>query len=260
LKCAKCHIPGEQKSFVESFKLVKQKCADCHEDKHKGQFVQTYANDCSRCHTEDAYSPCTYSIEQHRHTQFELTNAHLSVPCKDCHEKKEDWIFQFKRISCELCHHDQHNGQFAGFMKTGSCENCHSTISWKSSVFDHSQTSFPLIGQHASAACSKCHIKEANTSNVRYKGTTRECSDCHTDPHAGQFIAKGKTDCSMCHTPIGRRALIFRHNLQSTFALTGSHQQVECGGCHKPELRNGKVVIRYKPIALTCESCHQGKL
>ena len=253
LKCNKCHQANGKQSFTNTFKLAKKTCIDCHEDKHKGQFKQKYGNDCSRCHTEEAYSPSTFSFEQHQLTKFVLTNAHLTVPCRECHFKEQDWIFHFEKTSCESCHKDPHNGRFAEFIKEQSCAACHGTDSWKHIVFDHSKTAFRLVGQHATVTCNKCHAKE-------FKGTSRECNECHTDPHAGQFIDKGKTDCSRCHTPIGRRALVFRHDVQSTFALTGLHVKVECGACHKPEMKNGKLIVRYKPLSSKCESCHQGKI
>lgn len=253
LKCSACHTTEGNRTFKNAFKLDKKACADCHEDKHKGQFAQRYANDCSLCHTEVAYSPSTFTFDQHRKSKFILADAHLTVPCKDCHFKGNDWKFYFTSSACETCHKDRHEGRFAEFMKQKSCDACHGVASWKTIQFDHAKTAFPLIGQHTTVACARCHTST-------YKGTGRECSDCHTDPHAGQFMDKGKTDCALCHTPIGRRALIFRHNIQSSFALTGAHAKAECGACHKPEMRNGKLVVRYKPLSSKCESCHQGKI
>jgi hypothetical protein len=253
LKCNKCHSVEGKQTFKNSFKLPKKTCIDCHEDKHKGQFVQNYANDCSRCHSEDGYSPSTFGFDQHGKARFALTNSHLTVPCRECHGKQTELVFHFEKLTCESCHLDNHKGRFTEFMKEKSCEVCHASSSWKVIQFDHSRTSFPLIGQHMSIACARCHEKG-------YKGIGKECADCHTDPHTGQFSDKGKTDCSRCHTPIGRRALIFRHNLQSNFALTGEHAHVECGACHKPQMRNGKLVVLYKPLSTKCESCHQGKI
>ena len=144
-------------------------------------------------------------------------------------------------------------------MKERSCDVCHSTAIWKTLVFDHSRTRFPLIGQHAFVACARCHTTEADHTAPRYRGTSKECSDCHIDQHAGQFATAGITHCGECHSPIGRRALLFRHDLQSTFALSGAHANVDCSGCHKPDEQNGKRFIRYKPLSTKCESCHQGK-
>ena len=251
--CSECHKGGGKRTFEASFKLKKEACIDCHEDKHKGEFAEKYGNDCSKCHTEDAYSPSTFSFDRHGETRFQLTGSHQAVPCRECHMIQNDWVFHLKSVACESCHKDHHEGLFSEFMKDKSCDACHSPLLWKAIQFDHSKTSFPLIGQHTLVECSRCHTK-------RYKGTASDCADCHSDPHAGQFTDKGKTDCSRCHTPIGRRALVFRHDIQSTFALTGAHANVECGACHKPEMRSGKLVVHYKPLSSKCESCHQGKL
>ena len=259
LNCEKCHLAGPKQSFKSSFKLSQKMCVDCHEDKHQGQFVQAYANDCSQCHTEAGFSPSTYSFEKHQRSRFILASSHLTVPCRDCHVKQKSWVFQFDKLTCESCHKDHHEGVFIELMKERSCDVCHTEITWKKVTFDHARTKFPLVGQHTFAPCDKCHIKQGGTSVVAYRGTSSVCADCHTDPHAGQFADKGKTDCANCHTPISRHATVFQHNIQSTFILTGAHGKVECGACHKPELRSGKIVIRYKPLSQKCESCHQGK-
>ena len=259
LQCAQCHNAIGTQSFSLSFKLSKKACADCHEDRHRGQFKEKYTNDCSRCHTEQEYSPSTFSFEQHQNTRFVLAGAHAAVPCRDCHKKQADLVFRFAGITCSSCHTDRHNGQFNELMKERSCDVCHSTAIWKTLVFDHSRTRFPLIGQHAFVACARCHTTEADHTAPRYRGTSKECSDCHIDQHAGQFATAGITHCGECHSPIGRRALLFRHDLQSTFALSGAHANVDCSGCHKPDEQNGKRFIRYKPLSTKCESCHQGK-
>jgi hypothetical protein len=253
VRCSKCHSTEERQTFKNAFKLVKKTCIDCHEDKHTGQFAQKYGNDCSKCHNEESYSPSTFTFNQHGKGRFALTGSHLTIPCRQCHLKQKELVFHFKSVLCESCHKDRHEGRFAELMKDKSCDVCHGSSYWKTVHFDHSGTSFPLIGQHASVACSRCHEKG-------YKGIGKECADCHSDPHAGQFSDKGKTDCARCHTPIGRRALVFRHDIQSTFALTGVHAKLECGACHKPQMRNGKLIVLYKPLSSRCESCHQGKI
>ena len=259
LKCLQCHSVTGNQSFVHSFKLSKKTCVDCHEDRHRGQFKEKYTNDCSRCHTEENYSPSTFSFEQHQNARFVLTGAHRAIPCRNCHQKQTELVFRFAGITCSNCHTDHHNGQFNEIMKERSCDACHSTAIWKTIVFDHSQTSFPLVGQHATVACARCHTTGTDHAGTHYRGTSKECSDCHIDQHVGQFATAGITHCGECHSPIGRRALLFRHDLQSTFALTGDHAKVDCSGCHKPDEQNGKRFIRYKPLSTKCESCHQGR-
>jgi hypothetical protein len=255
LRCDQCHtLKGKQ-----VFRLAKKSCPDCHEDRHHGEFREMYANDCSVCHDEQGFRPSTFSLEKHARTRFALNGAHAAVPCEECHKQQPKLFFHFDKTNCEKCHKDYHKGRFSELMNEKSCDICHSPVDWKMVLFDHSLTTFPLIGFHASVACSRCHLKGSGGTTEQYHGTSKECADCHVDQHDGQFANKGKTNCALCHSPLGRRALLFRHDIHSTFALTGAHAKVECGGCHKPELRNGKNVVHYRPLSSNCESCHQGK-
>ena len=45
----------------------------------------------------------------------------------------------------------------------------------------------------------------------------------------------------------------FDHNRESSFRLTGAHENAACSGCHVLDLAG---VIRYKPLAGDCASCH----
>jgi hypothetical protein len=55
--------------------------------------------------------------------------------------------------------------------------------------------------------------------------------------------------------------LVFDHEKQSTFALTGAHKRVECRQCHREERRGERTFIRFKPMSAKCESCHaQGSI
>ena len=76
------------------------------------------------------------------------------------------------------------------------CSLCHQSTSWKVDLkkveFDHSSTSFDLVGQHKSVDCKSCHqtLKFKEIENT-------DCISCHTDLHKGTV---GK-DCARCHTP-----------------------------------------------------------
>ena len=167
-------------------------------------------------------------------------------------------MFRFTGVRCESCHKDQHGGQFKSLMAQQSCAACHSTEEWKLQRFDHSKTSFVLAGKHATVPCSGCHKPQKNGKAVvvQYRGVTTRCESCHTDPHARQFDVSGSTSCTGCHTSEGWQQLVFDHNRQSTFQLTGAHVKVQCRACHKEERLGRKVVIQYKPISTKCESCH----
>jgi hypothetical protein len=259
LECRQCHETTGKHSFAQSFKLLKTTCAECHKDPHKGVFQRAYANDCSLCHNEETFIPSTFTLEHHQRSRFPLTGAHTAIPCRECHMSQKKLIFSFNRMACESCHSDRHEGRFASIMKGQSCDVCHVTNEWKKILFDHTQTRFSLIGKHAIVACEDCHKKFGSTI-VMYKGTSTKCGDCHADPHQGQFSEEKGEICSRCHMPVGWKNLLFDHNAQSSFALTGAHANVACVSCHPQGQQEGKIFTRYKPLATKCESCHQGKL
>ena len=254
--CEKCHGTAGKKTFAQAFKLTKTACADCHEDAHRGQFLAAFKNDCARCHTEESYRPSTYTIARHAGSRYPLAGAHLAVPCRSCHEKNRRLEFRFATFACTECHTDPHGGRFADVMKDRGCRTCHATTAWGAVVFDHAGTGFPLTGAHERAACTDCHKKGAGSSAVQYKGTTAVCGGCHADPHAGQFTENGQTPCERCHSSAAWKSLLFRHNLQSSFPLTGGHERVKCEGCHPVERIGGVLAVRYKPLSSKCESCH----
>ena len=154
-------------------------------------------------------------------------------------------------------------------------------------AFDHSQTGYRLEGRHTGLTCEACHQERlggqrqalagrgvnvsrtflglrtacaschADEHNGQFEG--RDCASCHADIHRGQFTKNGQTPCSTCHMASGWTDLLFKHDQQSSFALTGAHRQVACGGCHRPERAGDTVFVRFKPLPTACESCHQGK-
>ena len=94
---------------------------------------------------------------------------------------------------------------------------------------------------------------------MRPKQAPGDCSDCHRDPHQGQFAAQiAADDCAACHTTESFSKVHFDHDRESRFPLTGAHSKAPCAGCHKREAirPGGPEAIRYKPIAKSCTSCH----
>jgi hypothetical protein len=263
LQCEKCHKPTtERKTFARRFLLAYGNCTDCHVDYHKGQFTKKYADDCAVCHTENSYKPSKFTLAQHSESRFPLNGAHGAVLCNDCHRKagQAESVFRFASVRCEACHADKHNGQFNKLMADLSCRRCHSTSDWKTLSFDHVSTKFQLVGKHLSVPCADCH-KEQVVSGVRstkYQGVSTECQSCHKDVHFAQFARDGETKCTICHSPVSWHTLLFNHETQSAFQLTGAHKNVPCRSCHKEEKVSGQTFVRYKPLPTKCESCHQG--
>jgi hypothetical protein len=263
LQCDKCHKQTPQKpTFVRRFFIPYGKCLDCHTDYHKGQFTKKYADDCALCHTENSYKPSSFSLKSHSDTRFPLKGAHAAVLCNECHKKsgQTEAVFAFVSVRCESCHADKHNGQFNKFMADSGCARCHSTSDWKTVSFDHVSTKFQLVGKHLAVRCSDCHREQiaAGVKRVVYQGVATECQSCHKDVHAGQFAQGGESKCASCHSPIAWRTLLFNHETQSVFQLTGAHKNVPCRSCHKEEKVLEQKIVRYKPLPTKCETCHQG--
>ena len=274
VECAKCHIPKGKDTL---FKIKFQRCTDCHKDEHDGQFAAApYLNACERCHTLQGYKPSTFTLARHKETHFVLTGGHVAVPCSDCHKEQEYAqgtskpvvFYHWKNLTCTTCHQDPHKGQFDKRMQqaradgtVAGCEGCHSTKSWRElSLFDHSKTSFPLVGAHKATACIDCHKPpnlETKLIAADFTAAPTRCDDCHADIHGNQFVRNGVTSCVDCHNSAKWKPSLFDHDKRTAFALQGLHKNVRCEGCHK-EMRmvEGKNVLFYKPTPKQCEGCH----
>lgn len=264
LKCEQCHAKNKKDKNAAGeigFKITQFKeCKNCHADAHAEQFGhRADGGRCESCHTENGFTPSTFSFAEHTKVRFTLTGAHAAIPCIKCHadnkvRAKSTKIFHWNEIpSCTTCHTDIHKGQFAARMTNG-CETCHSTQSWQEVSFSHAKTNFPLRGKHAAIPCSQCH--KAEKGFVHYKGVKKECNACHKDQHAEQFAKNGTTMCEPCHTDNSWRPAQFEHNTQSRFALTGKHAAVPCNQCHKQGVINRQITVIYKPLGTTCVDCH----
>jgi Cytochrome c7 and related cytochrome c len=272
VECSQCHIPRGRETL---FKIKFERCTDCHSDRHAAQFINSpYFNACDRCHTLEGYKPSTFTLAHHKETRFVLTGGHLAVPCGDCHKESAGFqpkpavVYHWKSLSCTSCHADPHNGQFKERMRevrsdktVAGCEACHSTKSWKDlSRFNHSTTTFPLVGAHRATPCLDCH-KPANLGtkviNVDFKRAPTQCEDCHLDVHGQQFSQGQVTHCVGCHNTFKWKPSLFDHDGRTGFPLRGAHQNVRCAECHKlTKLVAGKTVLFYKPTPKECEACH----
>ncbi len=258
--CEKCHKPSPKGVPGRRLKLAYNRCTNCHADYHQGMFGARYGNDCVACHSPAGFRPSSFTLAAHRDSRFPLSGAHVAIPCEKCHTRKEGvpTLMRFVNLRCEACHKDKHGGQFAREMVEKSCAACHSAEDWFPRSFDHSRTQFALSGKHVQTKCEKCH-KEKSVKGVmvaQYKGVSTKCESCHQDVHVGQFAVRAETDCAPCHQPEGWKVLVFDHNKQSVFELSGAHKRTECRQCHKDERRGETTFVRFKPVPTKCESCH----
>lgn len=220
--CETCHVNRKWTGLDTA-------CASCHakDDAHKGKF----GSDCAKCHNANGWDD-TANFD-HSVTGFALTASHRDVSCEKCHADKH---FANTPTNCAGCHasDDQHKGALGT-----SCESCHKPTRWSDASFNHSTTSFKLVGKHSGVACEQCHTKAPPSA------TSTTCVSCHAsqDKHNGSF----GTVCETCHNPSSWSDAHIDHS-KFAFKLTGAHAGVTCSKCHT----GGNP----KNTPTACASCH----
>ena len=194
--CLSCHQNG-------TFTATPTNCYECHQSQYSSTTSPNhvsggFATACQVCHSTAAWQPATFD---HNSTKFQLTGAHLPVPCQTCHTNNN---YQLAYTGCYSCHATDYSGTTnpnhtsTGFPTT--CETCHTTTAWTGATFNH--TWFPTSHGNAGGVCSSCHT---NLSNY----TQFQCTQCHTqsqtDPHHSgvRNYVWNSTNCYSCH-PNGR--------------------------------------------------------
>jgi len=237
--CLQCHSAGRG--------IAAEKCLTCHKPiadrmTQKKGVHRNVTTDCVSCHVEHAGVDAElrpFNTQRFNHatdTGFPLDGQHASLAnnCAACHKTRS---FLTASPSCASCHTDAHKGSLGT-----DCAKCHTTtvkFAESRTKFDHSRTSFPLVGAHASVTCASCH------TSPTYKGVTASCASCHKDPHREQFGSA----CASCHTSQTWRTTKIDHS-RTAFPLRGQHASVTCVSCHT------KPALQVKPKSDTCASCH----
>ncbi|MEI6748088.1 MAG: hypothetical protein WCM93_02900 [Bacteroidota bacterium] len=212
---------------------------------------------CKDCHKTDGWKVDLKTISfDHDGTKFPLVGQHQDVTCKACHTSLE---FTKAATDCNSCHTDIHQ-QTVGL----ECARCHTPNSWVVSNIAqiHQQSSFPLLGPHATVDCYGCHtniVPSAKTSAgtaslLRFDVLGVECYDCHrisyestTKPnHAANNYS---TNCTDCHKMNGLTWPEVTNTDHNFFPLTKGHAIEDCGRCHKS--------MPYSSASSECFSCHQ---
>lgn len=244
-ECSKCHDRADRAAQSGL-------CMACH--KEVGADVRSHSGfhgrlpgieqgQCSACHAEHLGRAAdivkfTKSAFDHSRTDYPLEGAHSSAACAGCHKAGQK--FRLAPHACIDCHRsdDAHGGKFGT-----ACADCHKVNAWAGVRFDHSKTGFALRDRHQQVTCDACHFGK------RFKDTPTKCVACHApdDVHAG---SRGP-DCASCHTTAGWKTSEFDH-AKTGFALTGSHADVDCKGCHKTA--NIK-----DPLPRNCVGCHRAE-
>lgn len=251
-RCNDCH------KTILTAKIKHEKCMDCHTDYHKGEFLIVNLNrDCSECHSVNGFHPSLFTIARHNDAKFNLTGAHLAVPCQSCHLKQETWHFRNVGNECIECHSNIHGNELTQkFMPENKCTSCHETDNWKTINFNHVLTEFNLEGKHREVSCGKCHTLITDESKVfKFASTKSNCESCHKDIHFNQFAIKENSDCLRCHSFENWKPEKFDHE-KTKFSLLGAHSKIACNQCHQLITVEGNTFTKYKLEDFKCASCH----
>ncbi|MFQ6613267.1 MAG: cytochrome c3 family protein, partial [Fidelibacterota bacterium] len=195
----------------------------------------------------------------------DIGKKEVSDGCQKCHtplleriEAKKGYHAD-KAENCQACHSD-HNGRDFEL------------VYWPKDIknFDHDETGYTLSGKHRDTKCRDCHQqKNIVDTMVRswagdhprfhvldrtFLGLGTACLTCHEDTHKDEVSDK----CAQCHNTLDwkKAADEFDHS-RARFLLTGAHQKVPCGKCHKiPD--NAQKVWQLTGMAYDqCGRCHE---
>ena len=240
--CASCHLDG-------LIKGTPTRCYDCHWIRRQDDPYRTrLGNECEECHRPTSWTAVTWS--HGARTGMPLNAAHRNLNCDACHK---DRVFTSANFDCYSCHREDYeetddpNHLRAGFPTT--CDSCHlpSQASWEQASFNHASI-YPLVGVHATQACSSCH------KNNIYAGTPRDCYGCHRTDYEStrdpNHVAAGfPTQCELCHLPSQTSWEQASFNHASIYPLVGVHAMQACSSCHKNNI--------YAGTPRDCYGCHR---
>ena len=243
--CQDCHASGYTGTPTDCYSCHQQDYESVQDPNH---VLGGYSTNCTECHTTNGWDDITNF--NHNNTRFPLTGAHITVDCNGCHIQG----YNNTPLECFGCHEPDFNNSTnpnhlaAQFPIT--CQDCHETIAWVPSTFDHDGQYFPIYaGKHAGewTLCSDCHQVPSNF-------TIFTCISCHEhnqqdmdNEHQGvQGYIYTSEACLSCH-PTGEKGNAFNH-ANSNFPLTGAHITLDCQECHQ----NG-----YAGTPIECVACHQ---
>ncbi|NCA75908.1 MAG: 4Fe-4S dicluster domain-containing protein [Alphaproteobacteria bacterium] len=105
--CRSCHFPKEKNGQTkQQFAGLASACTNCHTDIHYGQFNESGATNCLRCHKPEHWSIGSFD---HDKTSFKLDGQHQKVPCYKCHKpvslnNQVFILYKIKESKCENCH------------------------------------------------------------------------------------------------------------------------------------------------------------
>ena len=268
--CASCHVSN-------NYSLSSADCYGCHSAVFQGTATiggsvpnhitagfPTTAAQCASCHPITTWAAGVFN---HSTTGFPLTNSHATAACALCHIGG-NYALSIAPTDCgnSGCHlSTNYGGGWQGtanpthsaagpLFAVANCTNCHTTVSFTTSMFDHSTTGWALTGMHVSppAPCAACHVSN------NFSLTSTACYGCHTTEWNSTTTLGGTvpnhitsgfpTDCSICHSTANWTTSTFNH-ATTTFPLTGAHTTTACALCHVNGNYSGT-------LPTNCYGCH----
>ncbi len=230
VNCQDCHVSGYTGTPTDCYSCHQQDFENVQDPNH---VLGGYSTTCTDCHTTIGWDDL--SNFNHNVTQFQLTGAHITTNCIECHQQG----YNNTPNECIGCHQDDFNNttdpnhQVSGFPTT--CENCHTTSAWTPATFDHNF--YPISSQHNNVTCNECH------SQPNYQP---QCLSCHLQDFNEGHNPGDPTDCWACHSTNNWDSN-FNHG-NTNFPLTGAHLSISCQDCH---------ASGYQGTPTECVACHQ---
>jgi hypothetical protein len=241
--CASCHVNNV-------YRGTPRDCVGCHRAQYDrttspNHVMAGFSTTCESCHRPTDGS---FRGAQFNHTAiFALVGRHAQAACASCHVNS---VFRGTPRECVACHLTQYqrttspNHASAGF--STACDSCHrpSDPSFTGATFNHASI-FALVGRHAQAACTSCHV-----NNV-YRGTARDCVGCHLTQYqrttSPSHLAAGfPTTCESCHrnSDTSWTQGTFNHR----FPIASGPHRTACSSCHQSSASFA---------TFTCLTCHE---
>jgi hypothetical protein len=179
--------------------------------------------------------------------------------CLDCHTplrariRRDEGFHASVDTDCGTCHKEHFGRDF-------------DMVRLDTDSFDHDDTGYPLLGEHASAECRDCHQPDFITAaDVRtfklpagqleetYLGVADDCATCHRrdNSHGRDFR---DADCASCHNPRGWDETSDFDHTSTGFALVGQHAALACTSCHG---EGSSGTIQFAGVEPECATCHR---
>jgi hypothetical protein len=283
--CTDCHVNNNYTLAIQPTDCGNSGChlttwQQTNNPTHSTAGTAFAAANCSTCHNPTLWTNVTFN---HSLSGWPLVGSHQMAPagkvsaCTDCHVNN-NYNFTSANTDCYGCHQTAWNSTptfggsvpnhiTAGF-PTSLCSQCHDTVVWTDSTFNHANTGFPLTNSHQIApagkvtGCDQCHL--GNYSSLAIQPTDCGNSGCHlttwqqtnNPTHSSAGAPFAAANCSTCHNPTLWTNVTFDHSVTG-WPLTGSHQLapagkvVACTDCHVGNNYN------LTTANTDCYGCHQ---